>query len=53
MNKNLVCYCFGFSEEDIIRDVRENNGISSILERILSEKKKGGCNCKTNHPQGR
>jgi hypothetical protein len=53
MKKNLICYCFGFSEEDIIRDVFENRGISSIVERILSEKKKGACNCKFNHPEGR
>ncbi|MBI5633843.1 MAG: hypothetical protein HZA15_10230 [Nitrospirae bacterium] len=53
IGNNPICYCFGYSEEDIIRDVLENNGISSILERILSEKKRGGCNCKTNHPQGR
>jgi len=53
MKKKLVCYCFGYSEEDIIRDVLENDGTSSILERILSEKKKGTCNCKFNHPEGR
>jgi hypothetical protein len=53
MEKNLICHCFGYSEEDIFRDVRENNGTSSILERILSEKKAGGCNCTMNHPEGR
>ena len=53
MKKNLVCYCFGYSEEDIVRDVRENIGMSSILERIISEKKNGTCNCKFNHPEGR
>jgi len=53
MDRNLICYCFGYSEEDINKDVLENNGISLILERILSEKKTGGCNCKTNHPRGR
>lgn len=53
MDRKLICYCFGYSEEDIVRDVRENNGISSIVERILSEKKRGGCNCKYNHPAGR
>jgi len=53
MEKKLICYCFGYSEEDIIRDVRENNGTSSILDRILGEKKKGTCNCKSNHPEGR
>ena len=53
MERKLVCYCFGYSEEDIIRDVLENNGTSSILERILNEKKKGTCRCGTTHPLGR
>lgn len=48
--KDLVCYCFGYSEEDIIRDVRNNNGTSLILQRISAEKKKGACNCAVNHP---
>ncbi len=50
MEKNLICYCFGYSEEDIIRDVRENNGTSFILEKILKEKKNGTCRCSTTHP---
>jgi hypothetical protein len=53
MEKNLICYCFGYSEEDIVRDVIENKGTSSILEKILNEKKKGTCNCKLNNPEGR
>ncbi len=51
--KNLLCYCFGYSEEDIIRDVLENGGISSIVKRIQGGKKKGSCDCKFNHPEGR
>jgi len=50
---NQICYCFGYSEEDIIRDVLDNKGVSTILARIANEKKKGGCNCGTNHPLGR
>ncbi len=53
MGQSLICYCFGYSEEDIVRDIAENNGTSSILERILMEKKQGACNCKHNHPKGR
>lgn len=53
MDKELICYCFGYSEEEIIRDVWENNGISLILQRILNEKKKRACNCTINHPLGR
>jgi hypothetical protein len=53
MEKALICYCFGYSEEEIIRDVRESNGSSSILERILNEKEKGSCRCAKTHPLGR
>ena len=50
---NQICYCFGYSDEDIIKDVLANKGVSTILERIVNEKKTGGCNCWTNHPLGR
>jgi hypothetical protein len=50
---NQVCYCFGYSDEDIIKDVLANKGVSTILERIVNEKKMSGCNCGTNHPLGR
>ena len=53
MKEKLLCYCFGYSERDVIRDVRENNGASLILERIVSEKKKGTCDCRNRHPEGR
>lgn len=53
MPKNFICYCFEYSEEDIIRDVRENNGTSLIIERILNEKKNGACRCITTNPLGR
>ncbi len=53
MRKNLICYCFGYSEGEIIRDVEENRGTSAIMEKILSQKKKGACNCNYHHPEGR
>ncbi len=53
IKKKLICYCFGYTEADIIEDVIQNRGGSSIMARILSEKKKGTCNCKINHPEGR
>jgi hypothetical protein len=39
---NRICFCFGYSEEDITRDVLENKGASTILEGIVNEKKKAG-----------
>jgi len=53
MKRKLICYCFGYSEEDIVKDVLEHEGTSLILERILYEKKKGTCRCGTTHPLGR
>ena len=48
-----ICYCFDYSEDDIRRDLFEGKGTSSILERIVSEKKKGTCRCATLHPESR
>jgi hypothetical protein len=50
--KNLICYCFGYTAFDIAQDVAAN-GKSTIMERILSEKKAGGCQCATKNPKGR
>ncbi len=47
-----ICYCFGYTagciEQDILRNSR-----STILERILAEKKRGGCECAVRNPKGR
>ncbi len=48
----LICYCFGFSEEDIKIDVRKNQR-STIMEKIMAEKKAGACRCKETNPAGR
>ena len=56
MNKNedhTVCYCFNYTTEDIIMDVVTNQGHSSILERIMKEKKAGNCRCSEKNPKGR
>ena len=49
---DLLCYCFGYSRDDIRKDVSKN-GRSTILERIKSEKRLGNCQCARNHPLGR
>ncbi len=53
MMENLICYCFGYTETDIIKDLKQNNGTSAIMERILNEKRNGTCQCDINHPAGR
>ena len=52
MSKTPVCYCYGYTAEDIERDLREN-GRSTILERIVAEKRAGNCRCHVMHPEGR
>ncbi|UCG78916.1 MAG: hypothetical protein JSV21_03550 [Nitrospirota bacterium] len=49
----LVCYCFKHTEADIKKDVVENKGRSLILEKILTEKKKGNCKCYEHNPSGK
>ncbi|MDY0222025.1 MAG: hypothetical protein RBR67_12880 [Desulfobacterium sp.] len=48
----LICYCFGYSVNDIEVDVIKN-GRSLILEKIVAEKLVGGCNCADKNPKGR
>lgn len=50
--KNLVCYCFRYSIEDIQRDYMKN-GRSTIMEKIQTEKKFGNCQCAAKNPKGK
>lgn len=47
-----ICYCFQHTEDAIEEDIREH-GTSLVMEKIISEKKAGGCQCKTKNPKGR
>nr|WP_054033575.1 BFD-like (2Fe-2S) protein [Desulfatitalea tepidiphila] len=49
---DLICHCFNCTEEDIELDLRQN-GKSTILEKIIAEKKLGGCQCAVKNPKGR
>ncbi len=47
-----ICYCFGFTAEDIRCDLAEH-GRSRILEKICTEKRQGHCQCASKNPSGR
>jgi hypothetical protein len=49
---DLVCYCYGYSTEDIEKDYLENMR-STIMEKIQKEKQLGNCQCLTRNPKGR
>jgi hypothetical protein len=52
-SKKLICYCFGYSQADIVDDVARHHGRSTILERIAEAKKNGTCQCDTKNPKKR
>ena len=52
MDKDLICYCFNYTESDIVADILEN-GKSTIEERIKAEKKAGTCECAAKNPSGK
>jgi hypothetical protein len=49
----MVCYCFNHSEADIEQDVLNNNGQSTILEKIKASKQLGTCLCHETNPTGK
>ncbi|MBW1717126.1 MAG: hypothetical protein JRJ77_15120 [Deltaproteobacteria bacterium] len=48
---DLICYCFGYTAEDIKKDIVLNNR-SLIMDKIMEEKKKNGCDCANKNPNG-
>jgi hypothetical protein len=52
MTEQQICYCFNYTDGDIRRDVLAH-GRSTIMERILAEKKAGACRCAVTNPKGR
>lgn len=49
---DLVCYCFGYTVNDIEQDFIKNER-SLIIEKISAEKKACGCDCVNKNPKGR
>jgi len=47
-----ICYCFGYSVADLEKDI-EQHGRSTIMARIMAEKKAGACQCADKNPKGR
>jgi hypothetical protein len=47
-----VCYCFGFTRQDIVDDVRRNVR-PTIPEEIKAEVKAGRCACEVKNPAGK
>jgi len=52
-DSDTVCFCFGYTKQAIEQDCLDHGGRSTILERIVREKQRGGCHCAQTNPKGR
>jgi hypothetical protein len=50
--RDFICYCFKHTSEDIKRDFIAH-GRSLIMEKIMTEKKMGACQCTIKNPSGK
>ena len=50
--EDVICYCFGYSTQDIEDDYNEN-GSSALMLKIQREKASGNCECAIKNPKGR
>ena len=51
--EHMICFCYRYTEVDIVADIMSNPGRSSILEKIIAAKKAGDCLCSEKHPESR
>ncbi len=49
----LICYCHGYTEADIVADLKKNQGDSSILRQIIEARRNNTCQCDVKHPEKR
>lgn len=47
-----VCYCFGFTRQDIWDEIRQT-GKSTVARQITAEVKAGNCACEVKNPSGK
>jgi hypothetical protein len=47
-----ICYCFGYRVSDLEKDLIAH-GRSTIMAKVMAEKKAGRCQCPEKNPQGR
>lgn len=47
-----VCYCFGFTRQDILEEIRAT-GQSTVAKRIAVEVEAGRCACEIKNPSGK
>jgi len=52
-DRELICYCFGYTAEDIVLDFKASGGRSSILARITDARQNNTCQCDDKHPEHR
>ncbi len=46
-----ICFCFNYTDADIIADVLAHHGQSTIEQQIAEAKKNGRCQCELKNPK--
>ena len=47
-----ICYCYDYTDQDIIADVKATGGESTIEKRIAEARRRGQCQCEIKNPKG-
>ena len=47
-----ICYCFGFSKQDILQEIA-TSGTSNVSEKVKREVQAGHCACEVKNPSGK
>lgn len=49
----LICFCHGYTEADIVADLKQNRGDSTILRQIIEARRNNTCQCDVKHQEKR
>jgi hypothetical protein len=49
----MICYCFNYTDAEIVEDVVKHHGRSTIMERVIEARKNGTCECEIKNPKKR
>jgi hypothetical protein len=47
-----ICYCFDYTDQDVIADVKAHGGESTIEKKIAQAKRRKLCQCEIKNPRG-
>jgi hypothetical protein len=49
----MIGYCHGYTDADIVADLKKNQGDSAILRQIIEARRNNTCQCDVKHTEKR